>query len=537
MAVKNILRLILASAAIGGTFNLLFWKQIPGLSILLFVLVYLAGLIMITLAEGQRPRWPSWLLLAPILFFAAFAGARQEPFTVFVCLLMTAVCLLILTMTWLGGNWLKYSLSDYIVRFFLVVAGIVTLGLEKFSKKKQDEPAPDRGDPGRFRKFSRRYLIPVIFGLVLAIPAVIILGIILSNADPIFGSLVEAFWRRLFDLNIAEIVLRVFYIAMAAYFAGGAIIFSMEKTSGENLIGLEKPVIPQVFNWVSSATVIFCIDLLFAFFVYIQFRYFFGGQVNITTSGYTYAEYARKGFNELLIVAFLSLLIFLSLSAITRRAEGGGRRFYSALGVILVLLVGIILVSAYQRLGLYEAAYGFSRIRTYSHVFMVWLGALLAATVILEIMNRLRYFALACLLAALSFGATLSLLNVDGFIARQNLARSEHGKELDIPYLVSLSDDAVPDMHRAYLTAQPGSDLKTHAKAVLACRYRRFLLTPRADDWQSFHISHYAASRVYSQVEGELPVSAANIRGSAPIIVDGETIDCFNPSTAIDWED
>jgi hypothetical protein len=155
----------------------------------------------------------------------------------------------------------------------------------------------------------------------------------------------------------------------------------------------------------------------------------------------------------------------------------------------------------------------------------------------LEIMNRLRYFALACLLAALAFGATLSLLNVDGFIAGQNLARSEQGKQLDIPYLVSLSDDAVPALHRAYLAAQPGSELKSDAKAVLSCRYRRFLLTTHAENWQSFHIAHHTASRIYAQVEGDLPVSATNIWGSAPIIVDGEIIDCFNPSTAIEWED
>ena len=40
------------------------------------------------------------------------------------------------------------------------------------------------------------------------------------------------------------------------------------------------------------------IDLLFLVFVWIQFAYLFGGQANITIEGFTYAEYARRGFLE-----------------------------------------------------------------------------------------------------------------------------------------------------------------------------------------------------------------------------------------------
>ena len=38
------------------------------------------------------------------------------------------------------------------------------------------------------------------------------------------------------------------------------------------------------------------VNLLFLVFVWIQFVYLFGGQANISAEGYTYAEYARRGF-------------------------------------------------------------------------------------------------------------------------------------------------------------------------------------------------------------------------------------------------
>ena len=122
----------------------------------------------------------------------------------------------------------------------------------------------------------------------------------------------------------------------------------------------------------------------------IQFQYFFGGQTNIGVQGYTYAEYARRGFGELVAVAFFSLLLFLGLSAIVKRQNPAQRWVFSGLGLGMVALVGVMLVSAFQRLLLYEAAYGFSRLRMYTHVFMIWLGLLLAVVVVLEILRRER---------------------------------------------------------------------------------------------------------------------------------------------------
>ncbi len=98
------------------------------------------------------------------------------------------------------------------------------------------------------------------------------------------------------------------------------------------------------------------------------------------------------------------------------------------LSVGIVALVLVMLVSAYKRLVLYETAYGFSELRTYTHVFMIWLGLLLISTVILEIIHRERMFALTALIASIGFAATLPILNVDAFIVQKNIARELQGQ-------------------------------------------------------------------------------------------------------------
>jgi hypothetical protein len=532
MNYKNLTRLAFVSLALGWIFDLLFWKHSPGISILIFVLIYLAGLFYLTFSEGLRPPPASYFLVAPILFFAVFTALRLEPFTVFVCLLLLVVCLLILSMTWMGGRWVNYSLMDYVARFFLLIGGLITLGSEKILSIKQSEAGQDGPKKtSRLGEMARKVLLPIIGGLIIAAPALFILGGLLASADPIFAGRMEGLWKILMEMDIWDLVLRTFLILLLAYAFSGAFLFSILKSNEEKLLGQEKPVIPRFFNWVSAATVIASVDLLFAFFVYIQFRYFFGGQANISTSGYTYAEYARQGFNELLMVAFLSLLLYLSLSTISRRADGPRRHIYTSLGVFLVLLVGVILVSAYQRLNLYEAAYGFSRIRTYSHVFIIWMGILLVSTVYLEIADRLRAFALTCLLAAMGFGMTLSILNVDGFIVRQNLARQALGYPLDTAYLVSLSDDALPDLARGYSGALPGAPAHNEITGILHCRLKEMESLPFSPDWQSFHWSHHNARQILEGFRANLANSQIEETDVWLVVVNGQEVICHDPSS------
>jgi hypothetical protein len=169
----------------------------------------------------------------------------------------------------------------------------------------------------------------------------------------------------------------------------------------KNWSAKKSPIIPPFLGFTESTIVLGSVVALFAAFVVVQFQYFFGGTTNINMEGYTYAEYARRGFGELVTVAFFALMMLLTLSGVTKRETETQRKIYSGLGIGLVALLLVMLVSAYQRLGLYEAVYGFSRLRTYTHVFLVWIGFLLIATIVLEILRKERMFAFAMLIASL----------------------------------------------------------------------------------------------------------------------------------------
>jgi hypothetical protein len=153
-----------------------------------------------------------------------------------------------------------------------------------------------------------------------------------------------------------------------------------------------------------------------------------------------------------------------------------------------VVLVGVMLVSAYQRLDLYEAAYGFSRLRTYVHVLLIWLGVLLSAVALLELVRKERLFATAILIGSLGFGLSLSILNVDSFIVQQNLGRAAQGAPLDVPYLVSLSTDEDPSLaSKLHSPALPPATREA-VGAVLACRLH-LNARRQVTDWRSWTLS------------------------------------------------
>jgi len=355
---------------------------------------------------------------------------------------------------------------------------------------------------------SKRNIWPIVRGIVIALPIVAIFAALLSSADVVFGQQLGNLmkWFRL-D-NLPELIFRFVYIVAIGYALAGVILHAATQSTDEKLANEDKPFIPSFLGFTESAIVLGSVTALFAAFVVIQFQYFFGGHANINVEGYTYSEYARRGFGELLTVAFFALLMLLTLNSITKRETELQRKIYSGLGVALVALLLVMLFSAFKRLGLYEEAYGFSRLRTYTHVFLIWIGLLLIATIALEIFHKERMFTFALLIAAFGFAISLPVLNVDAFIVNQNIQRELRPKakdnvELDAGYFVQLSDDAIPPLVSAYRDSALPDPLREKIGASLVCiQHERN--NSRDTSWQSFHFATFNADKSLALIQKDL---------------------------------
>jgi len=399
--------------------------------------------------------------------------------------------------TYLSGRWLWYSLSDYAVKSVKLAGSMIARPLIFLNESKKTAPAEAAAGtrPGWKRFWA------IFRGVLIAIPIVVIFAALLSSADLVFAQRVQDL-VKLFRLeNLPEYIFRCIYILIGAYALVGTILHAAQKSQDEKLVGMDKPVVPSFLGFTEAAVVLGAVVALFTIFVVIQFQYFFGGQTNIGVQGYTYSEYARRGFGELVAVAFFSLLLFLGLSAVAKRQNQTQRRVFSGLGIGMVALVGVMLYSAFQRLVLYEAAYGFSRLRAYTHVFMIWLGVLLLVVVVLDILRRERAFALAALLVSIGFAATLALMNVDGFIVRQNVARAAAGQDLDVATLASLSSDSVPALVESLLDGKLTPGTRDAVGSALRCRLNAELTGNPDTNWRGFTLSRGWADQAMGQTQ------------------------------------
>lgn len=487
MLTKTSSRILLCALLLGICFDILFWKKAPGISFFIFVALLTAAGFALGYWNGRKPAPLTWVLAGMTLLFSALTFIREEPFTTFINVLLTMICLALLALTYSSGIWLHYSLADAVSGLGRLIVATLAGGSTLLASTRNTEVVETVSEPLPRKK--RVSIWAIVRGLLLAFPIVFILALLLVSADPAFSKELKQI------LNIDRFMVyavRVAMVCIVAYLLSGIYLYILEKSSRNDLIGLEKPWFPAFLGFTESVIILAGVNLLFAFFVAVQFKYFFGGQSNIMVSGYTYAEYARKGFGELVWVAILSLILFLGLSAVTHRDSARKQHWFSGLSLALVGLVGVILVSSFMRLSLLESAYGFSRLRTYSHVFMVWLGILLAAVLVLEIINYRRGFAMAAFLVLVGFGLTLNVLNVDGFIVRANVERAVNDDKLDYTYFQELSTDAIPETLNQF-RAVKDSGVRDMLGVSLVCR--QAALEDRLKDWQwqGYNLSYNTA--------------------------------------------
>ncbi|MEN6570380.1 MAG: DUF4173 domain-containing protein [Anaerolineaceae bacterium] len=467
----------LAALASAWFADFLFWGKAPGISFPIWILVVLLVGFVLSWRTGSRPSLWTILLAVLTVGFAVAETFRVNAMVNFASLVMVAGGLVLITATFLNGNWTHFRMVDYLVEGVKVVWAGFSRPFQTFSQP----PALPEGQPAP-RSFWRK-AAPILRGILIAIPVVAVFAALFSSADPVFSNWLQ----RIFNLEkLPEYILRLVLILILAFWLVGMFLHAILPAAKAERPDPAKPWMKPFLGSTESTILLGAVNLLFIAFVIIQVRYLFGGTANISETGFTYSEYARRGFSELVAVAALSLVLFLVLSTITRIEKPGQRWTFTGLIILLMANVLVILASSLQRLMLYETAYGFSELRTVTHVFIFWLAALVAAAAVMEGVQQRGRFALALLIAVVGFSASLVLLNVDGFTARKNIERAVQGEEFDAAYLTTLSSDAVPALVTAYKDPSLSSQIHDALGLTLACRtVDQQDATPQP--WQSYH--------------------------------------------------
>nr|WP_207789069.1 DUF4173 domain-containing protein [Neobacillus terrae] len=272
----------------------------------------------------------------------------------------------------------------------------------------------------------------VFIGIGLSIPLLFIVLNLLVSADKqferIIGRLPELF--NIFDSeNLFRIIICIFYTLV---FFGLLQVLQKKKLQITESPHGNSPV---NLDSIIAMTVLVLVNAVYLWFVAVLFRYFFGGSLE---GSFTYAEYARRGFFELLTVTIINLTLTVVVLSCVKQTLGTGK-FMKSLLSILVLSSGVILSSAFLRMLMYEEAYGFTFTRVLVHSFMIFLFIIFLYTLVRIWMVNLSLFHFY-FISALVYYTSINIINMDDIVVKENLQRYEEIDKIDVNYLSSLSE-------------------------------------------------------------------------------------------------
>ncbi|WP_345366409.1 DUF4173 domain-containing protein [Actinoallomurus liliacearum] len=326
----------------------------------------------------------------------------------------------------------------------------------------------------------RRPTGPVVGSLLLAGALLVVFGGLFATADAAFGRAVTGLIP---DVGAWSLIARilVFGGSTVAVLTGAFLATARPR--------FRRPPAASDVGRTPWAIPIVALDLLFLGFVAVQADVLLATDRDrlLRSTGLTYAEYARQGFWQLLVVTGLVLLVVavaVRYAPVKSRADRATVR--TLLGLLCALTLVVVAV-ALRRLFLYEEAYGWTRLRLWVHAFALWMGLVVLLVAIAGIRLRATWLPRAVAASGAVGLLALGLLNPDGFIAAHNVDRFRDTGRVDLSYLAGLSADAVPALDRL---PEPQRSCVLHHLAESL---------PEGDSWTRFNLSRDRARDLLSR--------------------------------------
>lgn len=401
--------ILAVSLALGLLFDLLFFDNIPGISVLLYVAAIAAGLLGLARALNHRLPAATLWLLAPLGFFAAMVAVRASYQLTALNILACLGLLLLIAGLALRDQLRRFTLLDYVKLALLPLQFLAPLSrtlADIFALRVVVAKHPQAAQVTR--------------GLLLAAPILAVFLLLFASADLVF----QHYVTNLLDLHLEPVtVVRSILITIVTLAFAGAYSFVFSQSRQPATPTSDQPAGFRLGH-LEASIVLGSVSALFLAFIVVQLAYLFGGLANISGQGFTYAEYARKGFFELVTAAVITFGLLWATDKTTRQPTTGHTLAFRLLASTLIVQVLLIMASAFKRLYLYEQAFGFTTLRLYSHTFVIFLAIVFGLLLIKILRNQAEHrFAFPAFITALLFLAGLNALNPDAFIARQNLDR------------------------------------------------------------------------------------------------------------------
>ena len=304
---------------------------------------------------------------------------------------------------------------------------------------------------------SKKIAKDIMFVLI-GIAAAVVLGLIaiaLLSFDPKFKELIrldmhwedvpEAILKLIVSVPCAALLLSVFRSSEERKLSD----FSTEEKA-ENIDKRLKKV-PAVIFMIPALTLL----LIYGLFFFSQWDIYMSAFSGVLPEEYTYAAYARNGFFELCVVAFINAAFSAAFQIFGKDGRTVSVTLRKIANTLLAIATLILIATALSKMLLYIRSYDLTFLRLFTSVIMILLAIGFMLSILAQWVRRVHVFP-AMLVLTCALLLTVPFLNVRGRIARYNvdayIQRAEQnieGNKIDCEYLLyGLGDAAIPEAIR-----------------------------------------------------------------------------------------
>ena len=262
----------------------------------------------------------------------------------------------------------------------------------------------------------------VLKSLLIVLPIVIVVLLLLSSADSIFSSIFTNIFHLNFEwIPIDQVVPRTIAFILMFFYLGATIYYICNEYIDEKRIKQER----KEHDSFTLNMLLVILNIIYLVFDIIQINSL---MLHRVSTGFNYAEYARSGFFQLMLISFINIAIILFSKKCKEELKT------KIMSIIMVLLTYIIIVSSFYRMFLYEQAYGYTVLRLGVYAILVTEGILLIPTII-YILNKKINILNCYMIIMISAYSLVNCFSVDRIIAQNNIERYARTGKIDIYYL------------------------------------------------------------------------------------------------------
>ena len=284
----------------------------------------------------------------------------------------------------------------------------------------------EREETGRKRNSKLMY---VLLGCAIALPLLVIILNLLSSADPVFAKVIKDIFGKLFySWDVVKIVI---FAAVIFFFVYGFIVKTGRRDLGANAPkeGSYEPVI--------GITITVVLTAFYLIFAVVQIVYLFMNSAGLPDD-MTYAEYARRGFFQLLFVAVVNICIVLIFDAIFRKSV-----VLKTVLVVMCICTYIMIASSAVRLSMYIKEYALTYLRINTIWALIVTSIVMLGVIVSLFWRNMPLFRYIFLTVMVMF-TLYAFVRPGAVISKYNISQAHNGKEVDIEYVMDIGSGGVP---------------------------------------------------------------------------------------------